>query len=71
MIGHDHAEDHVQVGVGQPVNVEVPAAHVVVDHEGAVGVLEGSVGRQDGAVGLDDVGGWWPPRWAGKSDKCL
>ena len=48
----------VKVGVGWPVNVQVPPADVVdgliVHHEGAVRVLQRGVGRQDGVVGLHD-----------------
>ena len=51
----------VKVGVGWPVNVQVPPADVVdgliVHHEGAVRVLQGGVGRQDGVVGLHNSSG--------------
>merc|ERR1719154_884697 len=55
--GGDNLTDHpVKVGVGRTVNVQVPPADVidglVVNHEGAVGVLQGGVGGQDGVVGL-------------------
>ena len=59
--GHDLADQTVEVGVGGTLDVQVPAADVVdglvVDHEGAVGVLQGGVGGQDGVVGLDHSGG--------------
>jgi hypothetical protein len=59
--GRDRADDlsdqTVQVGVGGALDVEVTTADVVdglvVDHEGAVGVLEGGVRGQDGVVGLN------------------
>lgn len=48
------------VGVGQAFNVQVVTAYVVdgfvVDHEGAVGVLQGGVRIQDGIVRIDDGG---------------
>merc|ERR1712018_891343 len=55
--GGDNLRDEtVQVGVGGPLNVEVPPADVVdgliIDHEGAVGVLKGGVSTQSGVVGL-------------------
>lgn len=44
--------------VARAGDVQVPTADVidglVVDEEGAVGVLDRAVGRQDGVVGLDD-----------------
>ena len=53
-------DQSVQVGVGWSLDVQVAAADVVdglvVDHEGAVGVLQGGVGGEDGVVGLDDGG---------------
>ena len=59
--GDDLADQTVEVGVGGALNVQVAAADVVdglvVDHEGAVGVLQGGVGGQDGVVGLHDGGG--------------
>ena len=58
--GHDLTDQSVQVGVGWSLDVQVAAADVVdglvVDHEGAVGVLQGGVGGEDGVVGLDDGG---------------
>ena len=56
----------VQVGVGRTLNVKVTTADVIdgliVDHEGAVRVLQGGMGGQDGVVGLHyscgDLGGW-------------
>ena len=57
----DLANESVQVGVGWSLNVKVTTADVVdglvVDHEGAVGVLQGGVGGQDGVVGLHNGGG--------------
>ena len=54
--GDDLADQTVEVGVGGALDVQVAAADVVdglvVDHEGAVGVLQGGVGGQDGVVGL-------------------
>ena len=54
--GDDLADQTVEVGVGGALNVQVAATDVVdglvVDHEGAVGVLQGGVGGQDGVVGL-------------------
>ena len=60
--GGDNLSDQtVQVGVRWPFNVEVATADVVdglvVDHEGAIGVLQGGVGRQDRVVWLDDGSG--------------
>merc|ERR550519_1360480 len=59
--GNDLPDKSVEVGVGGPLNVEVPPADVVdglvVDHEGAVRVLQSGVGRQDGVVRLDDSSG--------------
>ena len=53
----DLADETVQVGVGRALDVQVAAADVVdglvVDHEGAVRVLQGGVGRQDRVVRLD------------------
>merc|ERR1739836_77146 len=53
--GHDLADQPVEVGVGWPLNVQVAPADVVdglvVNHEGAVGVLQGGMGGQDGVVG--------------------
>merc|ERR1711877_86856 len=58
--GSDGADDlgdqTVQVGVGWALNVEVTTADIVdglvVNHEGAVGVLQGGMGGEDGVVGL-------------------
>jgi len=60
--GGDGADDlgdqAVQVLIAGAGDVEVAAADVVhglvVDQEGAVGVLDGAVGGQDGVVGLND-----------------
>ena len=58
---HTLSDQSVQVLVVRSLDAEVAAADVVdglvVDHEGAVGVLKGSVGSKDGVVGLDDRGG--------------
>lgn len=58
---HTLSNEAVQVLVVGSLETEVSAAEVVdglvVDHEGAVGVLEGGVGGEDGVVGLDDGGG--------------
>ena len=58
----DNLADHsVQVRVARALDAEVVAADVVdglvVDHEGAVGVLESGMGCQDRVVGLDNGGG--------------
>ena len=54
--GDDLTDEAVQVGVGGTVDVKVAAADVVdglvVDHEGAVGVLQRGVSRQDRVVRL-------------------
>ena len=59
--GHDLADQTVQVGVGGALDVQVTTADVVdglvVDHKGAVGVLQGGMGGQDGVVGLHNSGG--------------
>merc|ERR1719464_1171715 len=51
----------VEVGVGWPVNVQVPPADVVdglvVDHEGTVGMLQRGVSSQDSIVRFDHSGG--------------
>jgi hypothetical protein len=55
------SDQAVQVLVVGTLNAEVTAADVVdglvVNHEGAVGVLEGGVGGEDRVVGLDNGGG--------------
>ena len=60
----------VQVGVGWSFDVQVSSADVVdglvVDHEGAVGVLQGGMGGQDGVVGLHPSGGHLGGRVDGK-----
>ena len=57
----DLSDETVEVGVGGTLDVEVAAADVVqglvVQAEGAVGVLEEGMGGKDGVVGLDDGGG--------------
>ena len=59
--GHNLSNQSVEVGVGGSLDAQATAADVedglVVDHEGAVGVLQGGVGGQDGVVGLDNSGG--------------
>ena len=59
--GHNLSNQSVEVGVGGALDVQVTAADVVdglvVDHEGAVGVLQGGVSGQDGVVGLNHSGG--------------
>jgi len=59
--GDDLSDDAVEVLVRGALDAEVLLADVidglVVEHEGAVGVLEESVGREDRVVGLDDRGG--------------
>ena len=61
MINHTLCDQTVQVLVVWSLNAEVATADVVdglvVDHEGAVRVLEGGVGGEDGVVGLDNGGG--------------
>jgi len=55
------SDQPVEVLVAWSLNTKVAAADVVdglvVDHEGAVGVLEGGVGGEDGVVWLDNRGG--------------
>ena len=59
--GHNLSNQPVQVGVGWSLDVQVTAADVidglVVNHEGAVGVLQSGVGGQDGVVGLNHCSG--------------
>jgi len=59
--GNDLSNQPVQVGVGGTLDVQVTSADVVdslvVDHEGAVGVLKGGMGGEDGVVGLNNSGG--------------
>merc|ERR1712107_441192 len=73
--GHNLADQPVEVGVGWPLNVQVATADVVdglvVDHEGAVGVLQGGVGGQDGVVGLDHGSGNLGSRVDGKLQLAL
>jgi len=64
--GDDLADDLVEIGVGWAVDVQVTPADVVdgfvVDHKGAVGVLQGGMGGQDGVVGFNNsrgnLGSW-------------
>merc|ERR1719290_87034 len=73
--GHDLADQPVEVGVGWPLNVQVAPADVVdglvVNHEGAVGVLQGGVGGQDGVVGLDHSSGNLGSRVDGELELAL
>lgn len=59
---HNLSDEPVQIGIGWPVDVEVPTADVVdgliINHESAVRVLESGVRCQDTVVGLDNSGGW-------------
>ena len=54
------ADQSVQVGVGGPLNVQIPSADIVnslvVNHESTVRVLQGGVGGQDRVVGLNNSG---------------
>lgn len=58
---HTLGDQSVQVFVVGSLNTKVATADVVdglvVDHEGAVGVLKSSVGSEDRVVGLDNRGG--------------
>ena len=53
---HNLPDESVEVAVRRPFDVEVFAANVVdrlvIDHEGAVRVLQSGVGGEDGVVGL-------------------
>merc|ERR1719322_2266055 len=73
--GHDLADQPVEVGVGWPLNVQVTSADVVdglvVNHEGAVGVLQGGVGGQDGVVRLDHSSGNLGSRVDGELELAL
>ena len=59
--GDNLSDQPVKVGVGGPLNVEVPAADVVkslvIHAEGAVGVLKKRVSTQDRVVRLNDSSG--------------
>jgi hypothetical protein len=71
----DLGDEPVEVGVGGPLNVEVPAADVVeglvVHAEGAVGVLEEGVGGEHTVVGLNDGGGHLGGRGDGEGELGL
>jgi len=58
---HDLGNETVEVGVSGALNVKVAAAHVieslVIQAEGAVGVLQEGVGGKDVVVGLNDGSG--------------
>merc|ERR1712209_116070 len=73
--GHVLADQPVEVGVGWPLNVQVAPADVVdglvVNHEGAVRVLQGGVGGQDGVVGLDHSSGNLGSRVDGELELAL
>ena len=49
--GHNLANKTVEVGVGRPLNIQIPTTNVVdgliVHHEGTVRVLQGCMGSQD------------------------
>merc|ERR550539_591471 len=59
--GDDLTNQAVEVGVGWPVNVQVPPTDVVdglvVDHEGTVGMLQSGMSSQDSIVRFDHSGG--------------
>merc|ERR550539_295774 len=59
--GDNLTNDFIQIGVRRTLHVEVSFADVVdglvVDHEGAVGMLQSGVGGQDGVVRFDHSGG--------------
>jgi hypothetical protein len=58
---HTLCDETVQVFVVRALDAQVPPADIVdgliVDHEGAVGVLQCGVGGEDGVVRLDHRGG--------------
>merc|ERR1719445_1031098 len=59
--GHDLTDQSVEAGIGRPVNVQVPPTDVVdclvVNHEGAVGMLQSGMSSQDSIVRLNNSGG--------------
>merc|ERR1719225_77555 len=59
--GDNLTNQTVEIGVGGPVNVQVPPTDVVdglvVDHKGAVRMLQGGMGSQDSIVRFDHSGG--------------
>ena len=59
--GHNLGDQTVEVGVGRPLDVQIPPADVidglVVHHEGAVRMLQRSVSAEGGVVGLNNSGG--------------
>jgi len=63
---NDLANQAVKVGVRRSINVKIAATDVVdglvVDHKGAVGVLQGGVCSQDSVVGFN-YGGSYLWRW--------
>jgi hypothetical protein len=58
---NDLSDQPVQVGVGWSFDVQVSSADIVdgfvIDHEGAIGVLQSGMGGEDGVVWLDNGGG--------------
>ncbi|KAJ8027549.1 hypothetical protein HOLleu_32717 [Holothuria leucospilota] len=64
--GYNLTNQTIQVGVGWPLDIQVPSANVidslVVNHEGTVRVLQGGMCGQDGVVWLNnssgDLGCW-------------
>ena len=73
--GDNLADEAVQVAVAGTLNVEVAAADVkdglIVDHEGAVGVLQRVVRREDAVVRLDNGSGHLRRRVDGKLQLAL
>ena len=55
--GYNLADESVQVGVGRPLNIQVPSADVidslVVNHESTVRMFEGGVSAEGRIVRLD------------------
>ena len=72
---HNLRYEPIEVGVRGPADAQIAAAYVVdglvVDHEGAVGVLQGGVRGQYGVVGLDDSGRDLRRRIDGKLELAL
>merc|ERR1719251_189929 len=59
--GHNLTDQSVEVGVGRTLHIEISPADVVdclvVNHEGAVGMLQSGMGSQNRVVRLDHSGG--------------
>jgi hypothetical protein len=60
--GRDNLADKpVKVGVGRALNIKISPADIIdgliVDHEGAVRVLQGSMSTESGVVGLNHSSG--------------